>query len=167
MKKQATLVALLLGLGTACWAANPAAAPARSAAAQPMTKAAYESARDRIEAQRKADDKACKRLKGHARDLCRVQAKGREKAERAQLEARYEPSPEATQEAKFAVAEANYEVEKVRCEARKDRARDRCLKAAKAGREAAERQARVEKVDSTGGIFGKDGDDKPAKAGKS
>jgi hypothetical protein len=166
MKKQVIGLALALGLGTAGWAANPAAAPANPPAA-PMSKAAYKAAKAKIEAQRKADDKACKRLKDHARDLCGAKAEGREKSELARLQARYEPSPEATQDAKFAVAEANHDVAKVECAVRKGKAKDRCLDAAKAAREAAERQARVEKVDSTGGIFGRDGEDKPAKSGKS
>lgn len=166
MKKQVIGLALALGLATAGWAANPAAAPSAPPAA-PMSKAGYKAAKAKIEAQRKADDQACKRLKGHARELCEAQAKGREKSELARLEARYEPSPEAIQDAKFAVAEANHEVAKVECKVRKGKAKDRCLDAAKAAREAAERQARVEKVDSTGGIFGRDGEGKPAKAGRS
>ena len=40
------------------------------------------------------------------------------------------------------------------CEAQKRRARSNCVKEAKAAREAAIRHARVEKVDSTGGVFG-------------
>lgn len=132
-----------------------------------MGKAAYETALKRIEAQSRADERTCKRAKGHARDLCEAQAEGREKAEKAKLEARYKPGPEAVQDAKVAVAEANYAVEMVKCEPLKGRAQSRCEDRAKAGRQAAERQARVEKVDSTGGIFGKDDDGKPVKAGKS
>jgi hypothetical protein len=132
-----------------------------------MSKAAYETALKRIEAQAEADERLCKRAKGHAKALCEAQAEGKEKAGKAKLQARYKPSPEAVQEAKFAVAEANYEVEKVRCEPLKGQRKDRCVAQAKAGREAAERQARVEKVDSTGGIFGKDDDNKPARGAKS
>lgn len=165
MNKQVISLVLALGLATAGWAANPAAAPS-GASAQPLSKAQYEAARAKVEAQRKADDRACKRVKGHARELCNAQAKGREKAELARLAARHEPSPEATQEAKFAVAEANHDVAKVECKVRKGKAKDRCMDAAKAAREAAERQARVEKVQSTGGIYGRD-EDKPAKSGKS
>lgn len=159
MKWKLIWMAALLGLS----GAGAAVAEAKAG----MGKAAYETALKRIEAQRKADDRACKRAKGHAKELCEAQAEGRDKAEKAKLEARYKPSPEAVQEAKFAVAEANYEVEMVKCEALKGRAEDRCEDRAKAAREAAERQARVEKVDSTGGVFGKGEDGKPAKAGKS
>ena len=121
-----------------------------------MSEAAYVTAKKRIEAQAKADARACKRARGHARVLCRAQAGGREDAEKAKLEARYRPDPEREQDAKVAVARANYEVAKVRCAPLKGKREDRCLDQAKAAREAAERQARVEKVDRTGGIFGRD-----------
>jgi hypothetical protein len=95
----------------------------------------------------------CRRLKGDAREVCQVQARGHLKAEQARLEARYQRTPEAVEEAKIATAEANYEVARKKCKAARGDARDRCVEAAKAAREAAVRQARVEKVDATGGIF--------------
>ena len=53
------------------------------------------------------------------------------------------------------MADANYGVAREKCEAREGRRQDRCVDEAKAAREAANRQARVEKVDSTGGVFGR------------
>jgi hypothetical protein len=156
MKKELIAIAsaIVLGLAGAAWAAPTPGAPARQA----MSKDAYEAGQARIEAQYRTDEKTCKRARGHARDLCEAQARGKEKAAAARLAALYRPGPEATQEAKFAVAEANYDVAKVICDARKGKAKSRCVDQAKAAREAAQRQARVEKVDATGGIFGKDGD---------
>lgn len=154
-------------------AAGVLAAPANPALgkpAAPMTRQQYEAAKDRIEAQYEADSKLCRSLDGDRRDVCDAQAKGREKAERAQLEARFRPDPETSLQAKIATAEANYEVAKEKCEALKGKAESRCEKQAKAAREAAVRQARVEKVEATGGIFGNEaaGQRKlPAGAGKS
>ncbi|NNU42115.1 hypothetical protein [Ramlibacter montanisoli] len=66
----------------------------------------------------------------------------------------------------MATAEAHYEVARARCDLLKGKAEKRCEKDAKAAREAAIRQARVEKVDATGGIFGEGAKGKAA-AGKS
>lgn len=128
--------------------------PALGKPAAPMGKQQYEAAKARIAAQRKADQKLCAALKGDRREVCDAQAEGREKAEKAQLEARYKPSPDNTLEAKVATAEANYDVARVKCDLLKGKAEKRCEAEAKAAREAAIRQARVEKVDATGGIFG-------------
>jgi hypothetical protein len=123
-----------------------ALAAAVQAAEPPLTQQGYDSARKKIEAQYEADRKICDRLEGHAEDVCEKQAKGREKADTAWLEARYRPSPEALQEARTATAEAHYDIDMERCEARRGKAKSRCEDEAQAAREAAIRQARVEKV---------------------
>ena len=138
--------------------------PALGKPAAPMSKQQYEAAKARIAAQLKADQKLCASLKGDKREVCDAQAEGREKAEKARLEARYKPSPENTLEAKVATAEANYEVARAKCELLKGKAEKRCEKEAKAAKEAAIRQARVEKVDATGGIFGEGAKGKAAAA---
>jgi hypothetical protein len=130
-------LALCLGAGASAYAAPPA-----------MSKPAYKAAGARIEAQQKADSKACARLKGNARDVCAVQAKGKAEAAQAELDARYKPSPNAERDAKEAQADADYRTAKERCAAAKDKARGSCLKQAKAARDAAVRQAKVEKVET-------------------
>jgi hypothetical protein len=162
----------MIGAAALCFAAaGVLAAPANPALgkpAAPMSKQQYEAAKARIGAQSKADQKLCEALKGDPRDVCDAQAKGREKAEKAQLEARYKRDPETSLEAKITTAEANYEVARAKCDLLKGKAEKRCEKEAKAAKEAAIRQARVEKVDATGGIFGEGAARKPAAAaGKS
>lgn len=142
------VIALALGLGLGSAGALAGADPA-------MGKEAYEAAQERIEAQAKAQRKACAPLKGNARDVCQVEAKGWEKAAKAQLEAEYQPSPEAEKNAKFARAEADYDIARQRCAALKDRAKDRCLKQAKHDREAAVRLAKVEKVEEMNSLKAK------------
>ena len=139
-------IAAALAVAGSTWAAATKA-PA------PMSEATHEAAQARIAADFKAERKACDRVQGHARDLCRTQAKGRQKTARAELQARYEPSPEADQELKNARAEARYALARVRCDALKGQAEDRCRAEAKGALEAAIRQAKVEKVEETGGIF--------------
>ena len=150
---------VILALGFALGAGSALAAPLPKAPA-PMTKQQFEAEQRRIETQHKADRRYCDGLKvgKHLKAVCHAQAEGKAEALQAELEAKYRPSPEASLKAKTVTAEANYEVEKTRCEARKGKAKDRCMDLAKAGREAAIRQARVEKVEETGGIFNKDKD---------
>jgi hypothetical protein len=111
-----------------------------------MGKDAFKVAQQRIETQAKAQRKACGRFKGNAKDLCEVQAKGWAKIAKAQLEVQYQPGPEAEKKAKFARADADYEVAKQRCDALKEHAHDTCMDQAKHDREAAVRLAKVEKV---------------------
>lgn len=132
-------LALALGLGIA---GSAGAAPA-------ISKDAYRATQKRIDQQEKTERKACGRLKANARDVCEAEARGKAVGARAELEARYKPSPDAERDAKETKADADYGVAKERCDdAAKGKARSHCLKQAKAAREAAVRQAKVEKVES-------------------
>jgi hypothetical protein len=126
--------------------------PARPPA--PMTRQAYEAAKTRIGAQYQSNQKTCQGVKGQLHDVCEVEAKGRRDSLLADLEAQFKPSAEASFKAKNVTADANFEVARKKCEAQKGDARDRCVKLAKGSREAAIRQAKVEKVEETGGPFG-------------
>lgn len=165
MKWKLHALALLAGLALA--GPGFAAGKAPPAKPQPMTKQAFEAEKAKIEAEAKADRKLCGGLKGNRKDVCQAEAKGRAEALQAELEARYKPSPEASQKAKNVTAEANYAVAKARCKALKDKAEDRCMKEAKLAREAAIRQAKVEKVQETGGPFASSVPRKKAAAGAS
>ena len=147
---RALLAALCLALAGSAGAAVPAVKkPA------PLSKAGYEAAKANIDRQYQADRKLCGSLDGHRQDVCEAEAKGKAQATRAELEALYQPSPDAEQNAKEVTAEANFRVAKVKCKAQKGDARDRCMDLAKAAREAAIRQAKVEKIQETGGPFRK------------
>lgn len=131
-------VALVLGVG-----AGGVVYSAETA----MNKDVFKAAQQRLEAQAKAQRKACGRLKDNAKEVCEVQAKGWEKVAKAQLQVRYKPGPESEKEAKFARADADYDVAKQRCKPLKDRAQDTCMAQARHDREAAIRLAKVEKVE--------------------
>lgn len=134
------LAGLALALATTS-AGSAAAVP------PPLGEAAYQAARERIETQQKADRQACRGLRGNARDVCRVEARGRAQAARAELQAQYQPGPHTEQAAKDARADAEYDVARERCDDAGNRAaRKQCRQAAAAAREAAVRQAKVEKV---------------------
>jgi len=110
-------------------------------------KAAYKAAQQHIEVQAKVQGKACGRFQGNAKDVCEAQAKGWEKVAKAQLDVQYKPGPESEKLAKFARADADFDVAKQRCAPLKDQAKDRCVALAKHDREAAVRLAKVEKVE--------------------
>ena len=155
MHKQLIQLALVLWLGAATAAGAATANKALMLPSDaPLTQASFEAAKAGLARQLSADRAACARLSGHAREVCEAQARGRHKAELARLQARHDPGPEQVEAFRFAVAEANYEVALEKCEPLQRKAKSRCRKDARAAREAAERQARVEKVEATGGIFG-------------
>jgi len=145
MKLQFAALLACMALG-----ASAGAAPGKP---QPMGKGAYESEKARIVAQAKRDRKACDAFHGRREDICEAEAGGRADALLAELAARYQPTPEAWLKAKNVTAEANYRVSKLKCGALDGRAESRCIREAKAAREAAVRQAKVEKVQETGGPF--------------
>ena len=120
---------------------------------KPLTRQDYAAQKAQIDAQFATNRKLCSSMKGSTRAICKVEAKGRADALRAELEARYEPSPEASFHSRSVTADANYAVAKAKCDASEGDARNRCNKDAKAAREAALRQAKVEKVQETGGAF--------------
>jgi hypothetical protein len=117
-----------------------------------MSKDGYKMAQHRVEAQAEVQRKACVRFQGNAKDVCEAKAKGWEKVAKAQLATQFKPGPEAEKMAKFARADADYEVAKQRCEALKDRAHDNCVDKAKHDREAAIRLAKVEKVEEVNAL---------------
>jgi hypothetical protein len=147
-------LALLACLAAAAPGLAAARLPAKPA---PMTKQMYEAEKAKIETEAKVDLKLCATLKGSRKDVCEVESKGRAEALKAELEARYKPSPEANQKAKYVTADANFAVAKAKCRALKGDNKDHCMSQAKLAREAAIRQAKVEKVQETGGPFAASG----------
>ncbi len=156
MKERRKLMDLALALSLAAGGHAMAAGPNKALAVAkepPLTQQRFDAEVKRIELQYRADRDACRRLEGDPRDVCDAQARGKEDAAKAKLQARFEGTPDAILEAKAVTAEANYKVAREKCAALKGRAEDRCVVQAKAAREAALRQARVERVEATGGIY--------------
>ena len=107
----------------------------------------YKETVQRIEAQRKAADSACERIKAeHAKDVCQAQAKADERVARAELQARRKPGPDADKELKISRADAEYVVAVEKCQARTGGAREKCVTEAKNDRDAARRMAMIERV---------------------
>ena len=110
-----------------------------------MSKDQYKAEKDKIEAQYKTDKKSCDGMNGNAKDVCKADAKGKEKVAKAELEQQYKPSPRHEQEAKDAKAKADYSVAKEKCEDMKGKAASDCKRQAKDAYEAAKKQDKAEK----------------------
>jgi hypothetical protein len=100
--------------------------------AQAMPKADYKAAKTRIGIEYTADKKACADLKANAKDICREEAKAKDKVALAELEFNYSGKPaDGTKLAKAKVSSA-YAVAKEKCDDQAGNAKDVCNKEAKA-----------------------------------
>jgi hypothetical protein len=139
MKHGNLLMAGLAGLALYFGAAG-------GALADGMGKEAYKAAKSRIEASLKDEVRACDAQKGNPRDICRATAEGHAKVALAELEAQYEPGPDAMAREMVAQAKADYEVARQRCAGMAAPARDACRAQAENKRDAGVRQAKLEHV---------------------
>lgn len=111
------------------------------AMAENMSKDQYASMKDGIVAQYKTAKSACGSFSANARDICMAQANGNENVAKAELEARYKPSVEATYDVRTARADAAYAIAREKCDDLAGNAKDVCVKTAKADEVAAKADA--------------------------
>jgi hypothetical protein len=144
MKKDlfALAAALCLGFTASAFAADTTG----------MNKDAYKGAKDKLEAQYKADKKACDGQQGNAKDICKAEAKGKDKIAKAELDAQYKPSARADEKVRLAKADADYDVAKQKCGDMKGNSKDVCRKDAKAAHESAKGQAKADKTAARNGM---------------
>ena len=103
-----------------------------SAMAESMTKNQYKSHAKSIEAEYKVDKAACHSFADNAKDICVVEAKGKQNVAKAELEANYKPSVKARYDANVAKADADYSVAIEKCDDKTGNDKDVCVKEAKA-----------------------------------
>lgn len=117
-----------------------------SALAQTMSKADFKMRDDKISADYKAAKSACSTMAGNAKDLCIVDAKGKEKIALAELEVANKPTMESHYKLRIAHAEAAYAMAREKCDDMAGNAKDVCVKEAKAAEVAAKADAKVQKA---------------------
>ena len=110
-------------------AAMMVAATAQSAT---MSKADHNAAKTSISAQYKADKAACSELKNNAKDVCQVEAKGKQNVALAELQHGYSGKPADQTKLLKARAQADYALAKEKCDDLAGNAKDVCVKEAKA-----------------------------------
>ncbi len=108
-------------------------------AAQALTTDEYKVGKDKIAAEYKLSQAACGSLTGNAKDVCVVEATGKEKVAKAELEASYKPDEKANHAVKIAKAEADYAVAKEKCDDKAGKDKKLCVNEA----QAAEAQAKA------------------------
>jgi hypothetical protein len=114
------------------------------AMAESMSKNDYEAGKDKIATEYKSAKANCASLSGNQKDICVAEAKGKEKIEKADLEASYKPTRKTHYQARVAKAEADYAVAKERCDDMAGNAKDVCVKEAKAAEIAAKADAKAQ-----------------------
>ena len=114
------------------------------AMAQTLSEGDYKAGKDKISAEYKLAKTNCSPLSGNARDICKAEAKGRNKVALADLELRYEPNSENHYKASVAKAEAVYAVAIERCDDKAGNAKDVCVKEAKAAAISAKADAKAQ-----------------------
>ena len=110
---------------------------AAGAHAATMAKADYSAGKTSIGATFKADRSACDVQSGNARDICREEAKAKEKVARAELKFQYTGKVADQDRVHVAKAESTYAVSKERCDDKAGNDKDVCVKEAKALRDKA------------------------------
>ena len=111
-----------------------------------ISKAEYKTQRGRIQDRYASNKDRCATLDGHARDLCKVQARAEYDIARAELRARYEPSPSHQEKAELAKAEAAYRIAHEKCGDLDGSAKKICEEDARANWTAARAEARANRV---------------------
>lgn len=114
------------------------------AIAQSVSKKEYKEGKDKISVEYKLAKESCASLSGNQKDICVVDAKGKEKVAKAELEASYKPSRKSHYNVRLAKADAVYSVSKERCDDLAGNAKGVCVKEAKAAKTAAKADAKVQ-----------------------
>jgi osmotically-inducible protein OsmY len=127
---------------TAIAAAIALAFSAGAMAAQSMSKDEYKAAQNSIAAAYKSATAGCGSLSANAKDVCMVEARGKQKVAKAELEASNKPSDKARYAVSIAKAEAGYAVAKEKCDDKAGNDKKVCVKEAKAAETRAKADAR-------------------------
>src|SRR6478735_6078965 len=122
------------------------AGAANAADTKTMSHDAYKAEKDKIESQYKVDKDRCGSTSGNAKDICQAEAKGKEKVEKAELEAHYNNTDKSRSDVQKAKADAEYDAAKEKCDDLSGNQKDGCVKQAKAMHTKMEGEANVMKA---------------------
>lgn len=121
------------------------AGAAQAQTAATMSGTEYGAAKDRIQADYKADRAACDKLNANAKDICVAEAKGKEKVAEAELKYQRSGKADDANKVQMVKADAAYDVAKERCDDMKGNDKDVCVKEAKANEAKAKADAKAAK----------------------
>lgn len=107
-----------------------------------MSKAEYKARKDRIAGEYKTARANCDALSDNAKDMCRAEARSKERLERAELEVDYKPGPKTRYYLTIAKANADYAVAREKCDDQAGNDKKVCLQQARAERSRARADAK-------------------------
>jgi dienelactone hydrolase len=119
-----------------------------AAAAQGIARDEYKAQRLRVQNQLATSKDRCSSVSGHSRDLCKVQAQADYDVARADLLARYKPTPRNRQKAQQVKARSEYRIAREKCGDLDGQARKVCDTEAQAGYAAAKAELRARQADT-------------------
>jgi hypothetical protein len=119
---------------------------AAGALAAPLNRTDYLAGKDRISADYKVDKAACQQTTGNAKDICVLQAKGKEAVARAELELGYTGKPGDAAKVPVVRADTDFKIAKERCDDLAGNPKATCLTEAKAVHEKALADAKLSKT---------------------
>lgn len=111
----------------------------------PMTQEEMKAQKVRIEEQYDQSQARCRRVEGHARELCNERARADRDVQSAELQMRAQPTADNDEKVRLAKAEAAYSLALVHCKTFDGHARGVCRKEAKMNFESAKAEARLQK----------------------
>jgi hypothetical protein len=106
--------------------------PVSATFAETISKADYAAGKSRISAAYKSDKAACGSLTGNAKDICKEEAKAKEKVARAELEYSYTGKAADRNKVLVVKAKSDYAVAKERCDDMTGNNKNVCVQEAKA-----------------------------------
>ncbi len=121
------------------------AAGAALAGPSPQAKAAYAQAQDSAQATYKAARAQCDVVTGNPKDVCVAEAKAARVRTEEEASAIYHNTLKAYTKSRVKIADANYDLDKARCDAHTGNDKDVCIKQAKATLVAAQADAKADK----------------------
>jgi hypothetical protein len=116
-----------------------------AAAPAPEAKAAYAQSKDRAALDYKAAKARCDIITGNPKDVCIAEAKAARVKTEEEASALYKNTLKAFTQSRMKIASANYDLDKVKCNALTGNDKDICVSQAKATRVAAESDAKADK----------------------
>ena len=132
-----------------------------AALADTMTKSEYKAAKEGIQANYLANKASCDPFVGNSKDICLVEAKGKENVALAELSEKNRPGRKAHYDVRVAIADSEYGAAKEKCDDMVGNAKDVCVKEAKAAHTAAKADASAQRKTTAAN---KEAKDKTAKA---
>ncbi len=132
-------------LGTMLGLAILAGSGAASASPSAEAKSAYAQAKDRADANYKADKARCAGITGNPHDVCMAEADAARVRTREEASAQYDNTLKAYTRSRMKIADANYDVDKAKCGALTGNDKDVCIKQAKSTLIAAQADAKADK----------------------